>query len=510
MVSLNRYGSVWNRAERIKQNDDKQIVEDFINGKINDTLAEEAFSTWMIENEFKPKGAVATFADLPADPELKEIRLVEGENTQYLYDGSEWVVFGIVNADGLTTLTEDVAKRSIMQSDVQTFQIPTDYPTLQEAINELSGRTFKHGSVINLNIETGHTLSDTLSLSNGDYSHFRITSADAEVFLADTFPKATYAKFTNCSAPTLATVIDGGGYCANGILLDGGSVMTVESTGGFRRAGTTNLYVRGGATAYVEPLADFTYGSQDGDSASGGSGITAWGGQVFAESVDVSFSNTYGAQAAHGGTLSFRDGKANNCGRHGIRGTNSATVDARGAQANDCGAHAVYALSGSIVNAYGVSGLNAGSIGLFASQSSTINAREAIVDGSGTGVLSERGSKVDFYSGSAVGCINAGIISQSASIINAFGATVNDTVASVTGHGVRCLEGSVINLGGASVKNSGGNDLYINKGGTITAIRCNTTNSATNTPNKPYEGDTNATTFNQPTAYFGIIWAAAS
>lgn len=47
------------------------------------------------------------------------------------------------------------------------------------------------------------------------------------------------------------------------------------------------------------------------------------GSYVSAEGADVSNSGYYGAQAAHGGTLSFRNGIANNCFRHGIRATDA-------------------------------------------------------------------------------------------------------------------------------------------------------------------------------------------
>ncbi|WP_404329935.1 hypothetical protein [Mesobacillus maritimus] len=428
----------------------------------------------------------------------------EGESVNLLKTDARMVldIDGKNISDKIRNINEQLAQR--VQFETITFNIPTDFPNLQKAITKLSEKKVKHGVTILLNIESGYQIKEALSLRNGDYSHFRIVSTDNEVLLSETFPKVIFAKFNNCRAPILATIINGQGKCTNGWYLDNGSTGHVEAGCGFTHAGTTNLYVTGGSVVHAEG-GIFTDASQDGSSESGGAGIFAWGGQVFAEGSDVSNSLTYGVQGAHGGKVSFRGGIANNCGRHGIRGTNSGIVDGRGAQVNDCGVYGVYSLSGSVVNAYSVSAKNCGTAGLFASQLGTINGREAIVDGSEIGVKADRGSSVEFYMGSAIGCISRGIEVTSGSRVDANMSTVTGTVTAKVGHGVVCDYGSHVNVSNATVSGSGGKDLFINHGSTITAHICNTTNS---TANKPIESDTNVTTFNEPFSYFGIIWAS--
>lgn len=67
---------------------------------------QDAISKWLEENNLKPKDPVETFNQLPSDPELKEIRLVKDTNKQYIYDGSQWIEFGVLNADGLNFFTK--------------------------------------------------------------------------------------------------------------------------------------------------------------------------------------------------------------------------------------------------------------------------------------------------------------------------------------------------------------------------------------------------------------------
>ena len=69
-----------------------------------------------------------------------------------------------------------------------TVSIPSDKPTLQAALDAYSTRAVKQGVRINLHVETGHALLAGLSVANGDYSRFMVTSTDAEVLLDPAFP----------------------------------------------------------------------------------------------------------------------------------------------------------------------------------------------------------------------------------------------------------------------------------------------------------------------------------
>ena len=392
---------------------------------------------------------------------------------------------------------------NIIQEVDEEYLIPTDFNTIQSAIEKLSARNFKHQSKINILIEAGHLISEGIILNGGDYSNFIISSEENEVNLSPSFPKINYAVFENCNAPVLNTIINGGGYCINGIKVDKASSMLINPGCGFINAGSTNLYVTGASIVNASE-GIFTGGSQDSDelSTSGGAGITSWGARVFAQAADVSNSKMYGIQGAHGGYVSFLSGTANNCFRHGIRATNVSVVDARGSTANDCQAYGVYALSGSTVNAYGGSFKNGLVAGIHASQTSKVNARESIVDGSTCGVLAIRSSIVDFTSGSANNCLEQGIRVTEMSSLNGFGVNVKDTGTLPNHHGVTSDTGSTVVLRNSNITGSNGKDVYINNGSTVNIKGTKTTSS---TDNNPVIGDVNATSFNTLTN-FGIVW----
>lgn len=65
-----------------------------------------------------------------------------------------------------------------------TYTIPTNYATLQAAIDDLDKYHIAQGVVVTLNIASGHKLTAGLLLKNGDYSKFKITSTDATVYTA--------------------------------------------------------------------------------------------------------------------------------------------------------------------------------------------------------------------------------------------------------------------------------------------------------------------------------------
>lgn len=85
-----------------------QSVKEFISKNTSEYVDKVATSEWLKDNKFKPKEAVASFSELPKNAELKEIRLVQDANKQYIFDGVKWIQFGTVNLDGLTPIKNEV------------------------------------------------------------------------------------------------------------------------------------------------------------------------------------------------------------------------------------------------------------------------------------------------------------------------------------------------------------------------------------------------------------------
>lgn len=98
-----------------------QSVKQFISENTPDFIDKEATAEWLKNNKFKPKEAVESFSELPKNAELKEIRLVQDANKQYIFDGEQWIEFGAVNLDGLNNL----------KTDINTVQSNLGYMTMQ-------------------------------------------------------------------------------------------------------------------------------------------------------------------------------------------------------------------------------------------------------------------------------------------------------------------------------------------------------------------------------------------
>lgn len=94
-----------------------QSVKEFISENTEEYIDKVATSKWLYENNFKPKDAVATFNDLPKDPELKELRGVIDENAIYIYDGSEWIKQSQLNFDGLDKMNEKLEQINVNVKD---------------------------------------------------------------------------------------------------------------------------------------------------------------------------------------------------------------------------------------------------------------------------------------------------------------------------------------------------------------------------------------------------------
>lgn len=288
-----------------------------------------------------------------------------------------------------------------------TVRIPTD-ATLQQAVDYLTPTSKQ--VTITLQIAAGHALTAGITISGVDCSQFQVTSIDAEVAVAPGFAVDVFEGRLGAFMPRLSCLIN----CANQVAGNGYDLLNascvVDALCGIKNAWGTGLALHSGGFGMASG-AIFTGAARNNIT---GSGMSAWGSRIFAEGADVSNSIFYGAQAAHGGVLSFRNGKANNCFRHGIRATDSAIVDADAAQANGCGGdgsgRCVYAYEAGVVNF--VNGQADGCLGyaaLFAyGAGSAINAEGATaINAAQFGALVQRGGKINAVGATITGAVTA-------------------------------------------------------------------------------------------------------
>lgn len=289
------------------------------------------------------------------------------------------------------------------------FTIPTDFETLQDAIDFLSERYYpRNGKQIILILESGYTPSAGLIARYRDCSNFLIQSADPIITVANDF-SGSFIDLENARGPILDCLVDANGKGSSGIHIKQGSMLTVRGGCGVVNAGTNGcevsasiIYAIGavwdGATEQGIRLEQAATGTAQGASADG-CGLS-------------------GVFISRGSTLNFIDGSAQNCGQHG------AQVQ-RGRLA--CG------------NA-NFSG--AAEIGINAREASNVMAGTATANGCGTGIYVTSSAVVDFRGGE---CKNS------------------------AEYGVECVENGSINLLGAEVSGSGIKDLRVRWGGKIAA-----------------------------------------
>lgn len=145
---------------------------------------------------------------------------------------------------GLTPVS--VASALLGRTADITVNIPTDFPTLQQAVDSLSAVPVRQGVRIILNIETGHALTAGLVVENGDYSRFLLTSADPEVPLAAGWVSGTpVAQGINAQMPEWGIVVDCGGKDtgSQALIVSTNSSLQILDGKGLRNAGASGLFV---------------------------------------------------------------------------------------------------------------------------------------------------------------------------------------------------------------------------------------------------------------------------
>ena len=93
-------------------------------------------------------------------------------------EGLQGEVDGIKGTDGLYKPTFTTTK---------TVNVPSDYPTMQAAVDALHNQTITQGLHIVINLQSGYQEKYGLKVQHGDFSKFYIKSEDATVNVSDDF-----------------------------------------------------------------------------------------------------------------------------------------------------------------------------------------------------------------------------------------------------------------------------------------------------------------------------------
>jgi hypothetical protein len=136
----------------------------------------------------------------------------------------------------------------MMVGQTVTYKIPTDFATLQAAIDALSP-TVSNDS-IELLIESGFQPSAGILVQNGDFSNFKVTSEDATVFVSGSY-NTDFIRAVNAQAPVLGCLVDAQGLGNDGYAIENESSGFVDSDCGVINAGQRGLYVTGNSKVFA-------------------------------------------------------------------------------------------------------------------------------------------------------------------------------------------------------------------------------------------------------------------
>lgn len=322
--------------------------------------------------------------------------------------------------------------------------IPTDYPTLQAAVNALSQRVSAIGASVSLRIESGHQPSSGITVANGDWSRFIIQSADDEVRVADDFA-GDFIKATQARAPRLGIMVDMRDRGGDGYALWRSSVGHVNEWCGVKNAAGRGLYVTDNSSCFA--LRSTFNGSGD---------RNAW--ITRASTLDAELSDFSGNKGGDNAIYVSRGSRANleTCNISNAY-QNALTVTRSHVAANHCdmsGAGLRGIVTDSLVFARDCIIRDVAEAAIFADQAAKVTARDSIIDGAGT-------------------------------------------------YGVWSAGSSIVELNGSVITGSATRDLGVVRAGVINATRVETTNS---TSDVPVVQDTNLGSLNTMGPQ-GAIWA---
>ncbi|WP_274845105.1 pyocin knob domain-containing protein [Sinorhizobium meliloti] len=227
--------------------------------------------------------------------------------------------------------------------------IPSDFDTLQEAVDFFSRTPVRNKAKIILNIETGHALTAGLHVANRSFDHFEIRSTDLLVNLDPGFvgagPSNSLMYADGAVAPRWNTRVDMNGLGGHGIDLRSGSFGYVYPTKGV--TGATGLGDDLTAGLFAENSRVNAYQSWFPEN-----GRNAWitvASNAYLQSSTLNGAAAIGAYVSRGSVASLTDADVFNAGNVGLW-VNEAVVAARsGLNASNCNI-GVYAVLGARVS----------------------------------------------------------------------------------------------------------------------------------------------------------------
>lgn len=352
----------------------------------------------------------------------------EGELPPAVLDGISTQI-----TDG-TSIGEALDARYRVGASVE-VSIPTDFPTLQAAIDHFSRRGIEVGEQVTLHIESGHQPARGVRVEDGDFSRFLITSADPVVQVADNFA-GEFLRAQRAIAPTLACLVDQRDRGGEGVFLWQQAQGIVLAGCGVRNAEARGLYVGDASTCFAQ-----------GSIFTGSGNRNAW----------ITRASTLSAEHA--------DFSANKGGTNAVYVSRASRAVIEHATITDAFQNALV------------------------STRSWVTATEVDVSRAGrSGLLSERGGHIQAERAVVDACTSFGVYAIGGVVI-ARGATITGN----TRNGIHAVYSANVDAMGATVTGNTAGDVHIDSGSFVNLGESSTTSGS------PAVSDTNVSAFNAVT-----------
>jgi hypothetical protein len=334
----------------------------------------------------------------------------------------------------LRSNAEDNHVRTIREELV--VRIPTDYATLQNAIDDLSGRILpRQGAKIILQIEAEHQPSSGIVVEGGDFGRFWIRGEDRPVEVSDSFTGAflhgTYARL-----PVLDCLVNMKGRGEDGVHARESSSARIMPRAGILNAGQNGVF--GWVSAIYMELSIVTGSTID--------NLRVSNSQVHARHSNLSGAGRHNLRASYGSSVRATFADLSNAGDTGVYVARSRVI-AEASNITNAGRFAVLAGRGSSVH-----------IGLNHRQTDLSGAREA-------GIWARAASTVEGSGVKIHGAGEEGIRAEQNANVSLRGGDIRDC-----GLGISATLGASVDISHGIVLNSrNGIDLLATSGGTIVA-----------------------------------------
>ena len=494
----------------------------------------EALYTDFTNRYFGPFSSDPSVDDLGNPPNEGSIYFNSTSNVFFTWNGSAWINYFPSNPNGLlvtatgTTTPRTLGDRSadvvnladesslqsalikanstskVLLHNVEAIQIrvPTDLPTLQEAVDTAYNITPK--VPIDINIDSGHLISSGILLTSGDYSNITITSIDSTVTVHGSFTDDAIMRVDNANAPNWGIFVNCNSIANRGLYYTNQSKGLILAGCGIESTKERGLYVND-SRVHADFCKILTTG-QDGTSFGRALWVTRCATLV-CESAEVSSVNP--------DTTIYisRNSKVHAA---SITATSIGGAVLLSAQRGSIynGQTGTYSGSSSVM----FNSIRGANIVINDSLCTNIGARGLFADGAGASIHANGCTLTGAVGNTdnAIEAIQGGEVSAQSLIINGVfdSGIFTDrlgrvecnipTITGMTSFGVRAVNMGQVVVTSGTVSGSGVNDLRIEHGSQICA-RSTTTTNGVGTPDIT---DTNLSfgSFNSIDGVNGIIW----